>query len=117
MDNITAKPVNITPPALNVGRKVIGDPKSRPGAGIDEDAGRLTKACADFEAIFIQQLFKTMRASVPESGLMDGGRAEALYTSMMDEEVAREMAHGRPGAIGLADQMKARLMRYLTMGP
>jgi flagellar protein FlgJ len=74
----------------------------------------MAKACADFEAIFVQQLFKTMRASVATSGLLDGGRAEELYTSLLDQHVAQEMAHGK-GSIGLAEQMKNKLIRYLTL--
>lgn len=76
---------------------------------------RLSKACADFEAIFVEQLFKTMRASVPESKLLDGGRAEELYTSMLDQQVAEQMAHGQ-GSIGLANQMQNKLAHYLMTG-
>lgn len=76
---------------------------------------RLAKACGDFEAIFVQQLFKTMRASVPESKLLDGGRAEELYTSMLDQQVAEQMAHGQ-GSIGLASQMRNKLTHYLVTG-
>ena len=71
-------------------------------------AQRLAKACADFESIFVEQLFKTMRASVPESGLVDSGRAEEIYTSMLDQQIAREMALGQ-GSLGLAQQMRSKL--------
>jgi flagellar protein FlgJ len=73
-----------------------------------EKAQRLAKACADFEAIFVEQLFKTMRASVPESGLMNGGRAEEIYTAMLDQQIAQEMALGQ-GSTGLAKQMHSKL--------
>jgi flagellar protein FlgJ len=82
---------------------------------LEGDQGRLAKACADFEAIFVQQLFKTMRASVPESNLLDGGRAEELYTSMLDQRVAEQMAQGQ-GSIGLAKQMRNNLAHYLVTG-
>ena len=72
------------------------------------NAQRLAKACADFEAIFVEQLFKTMRASVPKSGLVDSGRAEEIYTSMLDQQIAREMALGQ-GSLGLAQQMRSKL--------
>jgi len=86
---------------------------SQTGAGpvplaTPDEAQRLTKACSDFEAIFVEQLFKTMRASVPESGLLDGGRAEEIYTSMLDQQIAREMALGQ-GSLGLAHQMRSKL--------
>ena len=82
---------------------------ARPAASAGSDkAQRLAKACSDFEAIFVEQLFKTMRASVPESGLLDGGRAEEIYTSMLDQQIAREMALGQ-GNLGLAHQMRSKL--------
>jgi flagellar protein FlgJ len=81
-----------------------------------KDRDRLDKACGDFEAIFVQQLFKTMRASVPESALFDGGRAEEIYTAMLDQHVAENMAHGQSG-IGLANQMRNKLAGYATTEP
>ena len=81
---------------------------------MDEDR-RMAKACADFEAIFVQQMFKTMRASVPESGLLDGGCAEDLYVSLLDQQIAEEMARGE-GSLGLANQMKNKLTHYLALG-
>ena len=69
---------------------------------------RLARTCAEFEALFIQQLFKQMRASVPRSDLLGGGQAETLYTEMIDGELARSMAAGR--GIGLADVLYRQLM-------
>jgi flagellar protein FlgJ len=117
MDAMTINPSNGKNPAATSGHKMMGLWQNRLIDGMPADeAQRLAGACADFEAIFIQQLFKTMRASVPESGLLDGGRAEEIYTAMMDQEVAEEMAHGGHGAIGLADQMRGRLMHYMATG-
>ena len=76
--------------------------------GGDVQAQRLAKACADFESIFVEQLFKTMRASVPGTGLLDGGRAEEIYTAMLDQQIAHDMAHGQ-GSLGLANQVRGNL--------
>jgi len=83
-------------------------PATRAASAVDDKAQRLATACADFEAIFVEQLFKTMRSSVPESGLLDGGRAEEIYTGMLDQQIAREMALGQ-GSLGLAHQMRNKL--------
>jgi len=96
------------------GTRIARQTAASDDARMEDENRRLEKACAEFEAIFVEQLFKTMRASIPESDLMDGGRAEEVYTEMMDQQVAREMAHGQ-GAIGLANQMKARLAQYSGM--
>lgn len=64
---------------------------------------KLKKACAEFESIFINNLLKTMRASIPKSTFLHGGLDEDIYTSMFDQEVARKMASGR--GIGIGEQI------------
>jgi Rod binding domain-containing protein len=66
----------------------------------DKTDGHLREACSEFEALFINLLLKELRATVGKSGLMDGGRAEEVYTGMMDTEMARDLA--AKGGIGLA---------------
>lgn len=72
-----------------------------------EQGGRLREACSEFEALFINLLLKELRATVGKSGLMDGGRAEEVYTGMMDTEMARDLA--AKGGIGLADILYRQL--------
>ena len=101
-------------PQLQIGPQVSpkqvipGNPAGRHEGASEDRNPRLTKACADFEAIFVEQLFKTMRASVPASGVLDGGRAEEIYTSLLDQQIAQEMACGQ-GSVGLAHQMRYKL--------
>lgn len=61
----------------------------------------IKKAAREFEALFINNLFKVMRESVPKGGLLDGGRGEEIYTSMLDEALSAELA--KRGGIGLAN--------------
>ncbi|MGB7919704.1 MAG: rod-binding protein [Desulfobacterales bacterium] len=86
----------------------------------DENCGRLREACSEFEALFINLLLKELRATVGKSGLMDGGRAEEVYTGMMDTEMARDLA--AKGGIGLAAILyrqlePARAERLSVPGP
>ncbi|MFZ0611997.1 MAG: rod-binding protein [Desulfobacterales bacterium] len=83
------RPAGLVSPAAPVGNRAN-----------TENGGRLKKACAEFEALFINQLLKELRATVDKSGLMDGGQAEEVYTGMMDTEIARDLAS--KGGIGLA---------------
>jgi len=46
----------------------------------------------EFESIFINQMLKTMRSTVDKTGFIDGGPAEEMFTGMLDEEMARQMA-------------------------
>ena len=77
--------------------------RSLPDSGRSE-AGekdpRLETACAELESLFISYLLKEMRATIPKSGFLDGGKAEEIYTSMLDAHLAKELA--LKGGIGLA---------------
>jgi peptidoglycan hydrolase FlgJ len=79
----------------------------------ERQARHVDKACAELESLFIHQLLKQMRATVPKSDLTGGGQAEALYTSMLDGETAKELA--ARGGIGLAVLLKDQLLD--RMGP
>ena len=71
----------------------------------------LKKACAEFESLFINQLLKTMRRSIPESELFEGGLQKDIYTSLFDEQVARKIAHGK--GIGIGEELYHALSRKL----
>jgi peptidoglycan hydrolase FlgJ len=68
----------------------------------------LKKACEQFESLLLNFMIREMRASVPESGLFPKSMADEIYTGMLDEKYADEMA--RNGGIGLSrmifDQLK-----------
>ncbi len=67
----------------------------------------LAEACSQMESLFINHLFKEMRATIHRSGFISGGRAEEIYTSMMDAEMAAKLANR--GGIGLADMLLQQL--------
>ena len=68
----------------------------------------LKKAVADFEALFIQQMLKSMRDTIDKGDLFHGGSGEEVYTSLLDEELSKDMA--KAGGIGLS----AMLLRELS---
>ena len=61
---------------------------------------QLKEACFELESLFIKHLLKEMRATIPRSGCISGGKAEEIYTSMLDSQLAKEMAFS--GGIGLS---------------
>jgi murein DD-endopeptidase MepM/ murein hydrolase activator NlpD len=67
----------------------------------------LKRAVADFESLFINQMFKSMRETIGKSELFHGGKAEDIYTSMLDTELSKNMAQA--GGIGLADMLLRQL--------
>lgn len=68
----------------------------------------LTAAAKQFEAIFTNMLFKSMRDANAtfESGLMDS-QNQQFYRQMMDEQMASELSAS--GSLGLADMIVAQL--------
>jgi flagellar protein FlgJ len=60
---------------------------------------KLRKACADFESVLLYQMFKTMRNTIPQSGLMNKMTGKDTYEMMMDQKVAEELA--KKGGTGL----------------
>lgn len=65
----------------------------------------LRKACADFESIFIYQLLKTMRKTIPVGGILSNKNSWSdTYTTMVDQKVAEDFAK-RGGGIGLQNML------------
>lgn len=73
-----------------------------------KNSAELKNACAELESLFIFYLFKEMRATIPKGGLINRGRGEEIYTSMLDSQMARELASGQ--GIGLSTLFMERLM-------
>ncbi len=67
--------------------------------GDDED---LKKVSQQFEAFFINEIFKSMRkASDWGDGLTEKSHARGMYESMLDENLSDEISSGK--GIGIAD--------------
>ncbi|MFA5523151.1 MAG: rod-binding protein [Tissierellales bacterium] len=81
-------------------------------ANIKKDDKELLKACQDFEAIFTNILLKSMRSTIPESGLIEKTTATEIFEDMYDQELATTMSKGR-NSLGIAqllyNQMKKNL--------
>jgi flagellar protein FlgJ len=75
---------------------------------IDRES-RLYQASQEFEAIFIKQMLKVMRDTVPEDDILDGGMAEDIFEDMLYDQYALKMA--KTAGFGLADQIYLQLVR------
>lgn len=98
-------------PPIQPLRSGVGEVKAKVGAGEGseslKEAQKLRRACSELESLFIFHLFKEMRATIPKTGFLSGGKGEELYTSMLDAQVAREMAAER--GMGLSRLLMERL--------
>lgn len=71
------------------------------------------EAATQFEALFMQQILKSMRAASEGSGMLDN-EATKLGTEMLDAQLATGSA-GKPG--GLADLIARQLERQMGVTP
>ena len=68
---------------------------------------RLKEACKDFQAIFVKQMLDSMRKTVNEQGLLDGGRAEEIFEDMLYEKYAQKISD--TAGLGLDEMMYTQL--------
>jgi flagellar protein FlgJ len=67
-----------------------------------------------FEALFMNELMKSMRATTLDSGLMEGGQGGEMATGMLDQQFASQMT-GMKG--GLSEAIARQLERQMGMTP
>jgi flagellar protein FlgJ len=72
---------------------------------------QLRRMAHQLEGVFLNQLFKAMRASVPEGGITEAAPGRELFTSLLDERLASQAAERMKGGLGdaLYRQMARRL--------
>ena len=101
-------PVNLSDIAADTKQRIqrIQNAKKsgHPGKAADP---KLRDVCRQMESLFIHHLLKEMRATIHKSGFISGGRAEEIYTSMMDAEIAVKIAER--GGIGLSEMLLRQL--------
>lgn len=51
---------------------------------------KLHKVSTQLEGVFVQEMYKSMRSTVPSGGLFDGGSGEEMFTGMLDEHIAAD---------------------------
>lgn len=86
--------------SLNMGQEASTIPNNK--------NNELMEVAKEFEAILIYQMLKAMRKTVHKSDLLNSFSLQQ-YESMMDEEIANEMAKHK--GIGLADILFYQLSR------
>jgi Rod binding domain-containing protein len=90
--------------ALGSGR----DPMSTLSGAKMSDAEAET-AAKEFEATVISQFVGIMFEGIKTDGPFGGGHAEMMFRSMLTDQYAKSIVE--QGGIGLADQVKAELLR------
>lgn len=86
--------------SISTGASLVGTRAASPES-------KMVSACKEMESMFIQNMFKEMRASIPKSGLLSGGKSEEMFTDMLDAELAKSFSAS--GGIGLASIVQNQL--------
>jgi flagellar protein FlgJ len=79
-------------------------------ASSSSEESELKKACEQFEAYFIQMMFREMR----KTSFSPQGREEAIFTDMLDEEISKGAAKAQ--TFGLAEMMAKQIKRQGASG-
>jgi flagellar protein FlgJ len=75
-------------------------PATAAPARLDDEA--LRRACAQLEGVFLEQLMKALRETVPDGGLIDGGSGEQIFSSLLDGHLSNNAASRLERGIGAA---------------
>ena len=63
---------------------------------------RLRNAAHDLEGVFVSHLFKAMRATVPQDGILPADSGQDTFTEMFDDKIAEMSAHRSNRGLGEA---------------
>jgi flagellar protein FlgJ len=76
------------------------------------DEARLRQAANDLQGVFVAELFKAMRETVPQDGIVNGGAGEDMFSGMMDQHLAPQAGEGWGRGLGeaLYRQLRDRLV-------
>jgi flagellar protein FlgJ len=106
----------------------IGDPRAASALALDQLSTQvpmkasvgdspeaIMEAARAFESIFINELMKSMRKTLPEDGMLNSGFANNVFNSMLDQEYASIAS--RSDQFGLAHMIALQLNRGEPLSP
>ena len=79
----------------------------------EKDDKKLREACQEMEAVYVNQLLRQMRATVPKSGLLEESAGSAIYREMLDEEYSKLIAKS-PSSLGIAEMLYKQLKQDIS---
>ena len=82
---------------------------------MSESREQVRKLSHQLEAVFVNQLFQAMRASVPKDPVLDNAPGADLFTQIMDEKLANQASDRLQR--GLGESLYRQLARRLPETP
>jgi len=79
------------------------------------NAAKADKAAKDYEAVFISQFLGSMFSGIKTDGITGGGQGEEMFRSLMVDQFSKSIV--QRGGFGIADHMKAELLKHQQVTP
>ena len=79
-----------------------------------KDDAELKKACQEFEGIMLDMLYKSMKATIIKSDLVEKDAGTEIFESMRDENLMEQAS--KSGSFGLAESLYKQLSRHSGTG-
>ena len=79
--------------------------------GNDQNRQKIYEAAEQFEAFFVEKMFREMKKNLGKSKLIDGGFAEEIFDEMLTTERVGQLAHQQH--LGLAEKIYQQLNRLI----
>ncbi len=80
-----------------------------------DEASRLRATARELEDVFVEQMFKAMRETVPTDGIVSGGSGEEMFSAMLDQRLAAQVSG--TWANGLAEAVYRQLREAAGIAP
>ena len=58
---------------------------------VPDKLARLKDTAGKLEGVFVEQMFKAMRETVPADGIASGGQGEDIFNSLLDQKLADDV--------------------------
>jgi flagellar protein FlgJ len=78
---------------------------------------KLRGTAQQLQGVFVEQLFKAMRATVPDDGMFSGGQGEEVFRGMMDQHLAELVPSQWHGQHSLGEALYRQLARNVPADP
>ncbi|CAG37414.1 rod-binding protein [Desulfotalea psychrophila] len=75
------------------------------------DLQNLKTSCQEFESIYVNEMLKTARKTIPEGGLFEKSNGTEIFEGMLDMEQARKISQN--SSLGLANAMYKQMAHLI----
>lgn len=77
----------------------------------EKDKKKLKEACDEFESMMLSMVFKEMKKSIPDDGLIQKTTADEIFDEMYIDEVSKKAAS--QGSVGISKLLYNSLLKRM----